>query len=603
MAKIKAFKSSPHYPPLYSKAQNWLKYGAFLPLECHKKMVKYWFNPDHTGFVRGFPVHYTQNRNLLGTKAVPICGNWKQKFDLYTDILRRLREGKLEKVAPHQVDHVTPIYMLTKLRSWANPSLGEKNRTIFDNSSIKNGGQISLNDGVPPEKRKMRFPPILQAIIHKIRAAQAISKLKTIYQGAFDIENGFENLFVPPADRRLLGINIHGILMRSWVGEYGEAAKPKQMHTLLIILIQILDIVAIRVYGKNFQLVNCVLKYMDDGGVFSPSQHLGNSIMNFIIQHSWTYFGLKMKNSKIKWCMTSIDRFLGFTFNHDLTTANDSTIDICADRKAKLKYKALIIIHAHKSKTSIPFIILHQFHGSCMSVSEIRWPLKALTRCITRFITDYQAEKVGLMDPIYPTQSLINTVISITNIILYSAPVTVAFYESTLYDHNIHEYSFQHHIYTDSSDTGWGGIDLTTGAWWFGFWSQSIVKDKTIHWKEAMAATTALVHFAPKFTNKRILLRVDNESVHYGFINKKYKQTEVDIIINYAYQMAAAKKFYFFSKWISTTDNKLADLLSRFKLAEFKKWCSSKNISIQLQPCPVKIPPIDFSQYITFQSF
>ena len=270
--------------------------------------------------------------------------------------------------------------MLTKLRSWSQPELGEKDRIIFNNSH-KNGGKISLNEGISDENRRMGYPPILQTINIKVNRAFDLYGECSI--ACFDVENGFENLFNNPTEQPLLGVYIHGKHYTSIVGEYGEASKPKQMHSLLIILIELIEIVLKHKYGIELDIMESTIKYMDDGGIFNGSIERTNKILDWIVKIAWKEFGIKMKKSKIVRATKHIDKFLGFEIFTDINEHKEPLIQVSKDRRAKLKERGRILC----TKEKYEFITLYKWQGCAFSVSEVRWPLKSMVRAVTRKIT------------------------------------------------------------------------------------------------------------------------------------------------------------------------------------------------------------------------
>ena len=179
-----------------------MNWAEKLPVKWKKK-VKYWFGKTRDGYIRGFPTHFEGYIDELGTKLPKIYGTWKQKYSLYKDLYRRIMNKTLVETDSKDIKHYTPIYMLTKLKSWSNPELGEKDRIIFNNSH-KNGGKISLNEGISEENRRMNYPVILQTIHNKV--TRAVDLYGECSVACFDVQNGFENLFNNPSEQKLLGV-------------------------------------------------------------------------------------------------------------------------------------------------------------------------------------------------------------------------------------------------------------------------------------------------------------------------------------------------------------------------------------------------------------
>ena len=201
------YKTLQHkYPPLYHKAKNWNIFAKYLYNKQHVKSINEWFKLKN-GKPHGFSIHFTAEKSKLDKKVPRISGTKSQLTSLYKDILRRMNEGKFKKKKFNEIIWFSPIYMLTKIRSYVDPSLGFKDRTIFNNSA-KTGKGDSLNDHVPDEHRKMQFINAINQIKIKIELAKSRSPTKECYMAKFDLENGFENLFIPENEQPYLGTYI-----------------------------------------------------------------------------------------------------------------------------------------------------------------------------------------------------------------------------------------------------------------------------------------------------------------------------------------------------------------------------------------------------------
>ena len=100
-----------------------LKYCYAIPTEELRTKIREWFSLNRDGYRNGFSINLKNRVNLV-KKQTTITGTWAQKVSLYKDILRRMREGKFEKRPDSAIKWYCPIYMLTKLRSFAKPELG-----------------------------------------------------------------------------------------------------------------------------------------------------------------------------------------------------------------------------------------------------------------------------------------------------------------------------------------------------------------------------------------------------------------------------------------------------------------------------------------------
>lgn len=472
-----------------------------------------------------------------------------------------MEEGKFQRVGGHLISWYCPIYMLTKKRSYAKPELGYKDRTIFNNSA-KVGGLSGINEGVRDEDRKMKFPDPITAIKMQVNRIKQNNPSQKVFMGKGDIQNGFENLWIPVRERKFLGVNIHGMTMVSIVGEYGEASKPLQMHTLLVCAMYIIQEIVRKKYNIKIDIVGRTIKYMDDFSAWDGTKMEVDRGMYWIIFILDKHLGVKCKAAKTIWGSPEIE-FLGI-LNNGLGIK--FKVGITQDRKAKLIYRGKFII----ARKQVALVNYDKFHGCGMSAAVVHWPLKSLLRNISMFIK-YQVHvlKKERTDMVMANRNINETikfVMCAMGYIKNKELDDILDYKRLFLDKQT-RYDFV--IHTDASTEGAGVFILNNGHWGFYKWPQKITH-KEIQWGEAIIILMTILTFKEMFKGKKLRIWVDNEPVKDGFVNKKHGNIKVDKIIYQTYLECIKHDIFIRFDWIPTDDNIFADKLSRLDIKGFK---------------------------------
>jgi hypothetical protein len=137
-------------------------------------------------------------------------------------------------------------------------------------------------------------------------------------------------------------------------------------------------------------------------------------------------------------------------------------------------------------------------------------------------------------------------------------------------------------LWTDASgNEGLGGYYLPTGTALLSelTWSSAFSKPhprhhrhKHINYKEMLAVLTAFRLWLPKFSGKNIAIHTDNTAVYHG-LNKRSMRGPAMEPLREITLLAALHDITFSAHWISTSDNLLADLLSRRQFAKIADLC------------------------------
>ena len=116
------------------------------------------------------------------------------------------------------------------------------------------------------------------------------------------------------------------------------------------------------------------------------------------------------------------------------------------------------------------------------------------------------------------------------------------------------------------------------------------LRSKDIDELESLALACAFSTFPDKLAGKNILCFVDNTAVQFGFQNRKAKKLSTLLLVRHTLIWAARSRTYFFTEYISTKENRLADLLSRLRIDAFKAHAKKLRLPIDPNPTPIVLP-------------
>ena len=202
---------------------------------------------------------------------------------------------------------------------------------------------------------------------------------------------------------------------------------------------------------------------------------------------------LTCKETKTVWGSPVLD-FLGITCNG---SQKYFTVAITQDRKSKLIFRANAILHNDTSTV----LAYDQFHGCAMSSSALHWPLKAILRNVSLFIS-YCVNDLGLEGgyvepkPMFQINKLFLKAMEhiketrIDNIFDYKYLLESKY---TTYDYV---------VYTDATRIAATFI-IETGDWSMHVWPEARSHIQ-IAWGEAVAVLMGLLTYKDMFKGKRI---------------------------------------------------------------------------------------------------
>jgi len=486
------------------------------------------------------------------------------------------------KVSPKDIEAYVPVFMISKYRKISDPGAGMKHRCIFNGSYTK-GDIKGINYSIPDIHRKVQYPPIIATIIGLIE--RIYKKKQRVYIGTMDVQNGFENLFIPQPSQRLTGISIEDIHLKSYCALYGTASRPFQMHNMLYILVELIQIYLKIEKDIILPLANDTMKYMDDIGIFAASKEEVNIMIDHIQTVSWDIFGIPFKTTKTQKGTDKIDRFLGFAIDLTAKDLNDYTISPCKATIDKLCYRADILVQ-HNTFT---LRTLTSWLGSAYNISHLKYPLKSMIRTVGIIHKEYLHLGYAYNDPVTHNSQLALLITTVTDQLLKMPPIILKKYKM-IHMNKIWTTGKYHNIlYTDASDWGYGIIDITNGRYCMKKWPKSFTD--RIDVREALSPLAYFTKYGSEYSNKHVMLWIDNQPVMNGIIKKRYKYIKVDVIIHELFKICMKYDIILRVDYINTHANKLADSLSRGDIKGFHTEIN-KNKQIKLNKNPSPLPLI-----------
>ena len=123
------------------------------------------------------------------------------------------------------------------------------------------------------------------------------------------------------------------------------------------------------------------------------------------------------------------------------------------------------------------------------------------------------------------------------------------------------------------------------GNAWFSIpWPSKFWKVQNITLLELIPIVVALATWGKILTNQVVIIHTDNDALHF-VINKQYsKEDEVKEWIRYLVKLGLKYNILLKAKWISGSENYLADALSRLEVDKFLKLHPSANRKASITP-------------------
>lgn len=146
-------------------------------------------------------------------------------------------------------------------------------------------------------------------------------------------------------------------------------------------------------------------------------------------------------------------------------------------------------------------------------------------------------------------------------------------------------------MYTDAeTSTGFGAV--LTNAWFFGPWGPKSRK-LPIVWQEMYVIVAATSLWVEQLLHRSILFLCDNAAVVFILNKQSTKDESLMALVRRLVLLCMRHNILFRAKHVPGQLNVLADRLSRFQVAEFKKQASRINwtVDVEAQELPKNLRP------------
>lgn len=118
------------------------------------------------------------------------------------------------------------------------------------------------------------------------------------------------------------------------------------------------------------------------------------------------------------------------------------------------------------------------------------------------------------------------------------------------------------HVYTDASGTkGLGGIFQN---FWFSTRIPRRFRARDIQFKELYAVLQAILRWGHHWQHHHVVFHIDNQAVVFAMQSDSNRSAPLMSVLRVIIMLAAALEFSYFSSWLPSADNAIADCASRF---------------------------------------
>ena len=150
-------------------------------------------------------------------------------------------------------------------------------------------------------------------------------------------------------------------------------------------------------------------------------------------------------------------------------------------------------------------------------------------------------------------------------------------------------------MYSDASGNSSLGFGALCGPeWTYGQWDKNFndTYDPSIEYLELFGVTVAVLNWIKLFSNKRIILVCDNESVVHMINSLSSKCKNCMVLIRIIMAESLLRNVSVYAKHVRTEANGKADALSRLDFDRFWGICDRSSMNSLPSTIPVSIWPI-----------
>ena len=514
------------------------------------------------GLKNGFKLNYRGPREVtVRSPNLPFrTGN---KIDLWNMVMKEVRLKRYAGPYPqppfkHYIQ--SPIGLVPK-------DGGKKMRLIF-HLSYPRDGKSSVNINTPKEHCTVQYKDFDQAVR---RCMEELNEGEFCYLGKSDLTSAFRILGISPDDWPLL-------VMKA------ENPKDGKIYYFVDKCLPFGHSISCALFQKMSDAMEWItrhrtgkesINYLDDFFFAAVKKFLCDLQVETFL-HVCEEINFPYSQEKTQWSCTQLV-FLGLLINTVLRL-------ICVPTEKIEKAKDLILILLQRKKSKAKLIEIQRLAGYLNFLCKAVLPGRPFVRRLYFMCS-------GLTHPHHHTKLNHGAKEDLRMWLRFLDHPSV-YCHSFLDYHNVIKPE-QVNFYTDTSGNatlGAGGV--CQKSWYSIKWEKSFIKNysPSIEFLELYAVLIAAINWLHRFANRRIIIFCDNISVVY-MINRNTSSCKQCLnLIRKLVLHCMIHNVRLSANYVSSKQNKLADLLSRRKIQQFKALAS--NMEDDPTPVPDELWPM-----------
>ena len=517
------------------------------------------------GFKNGFSLGYRGPKNVK-IKSPNLKLNVGDEIELWNKVMKEVKEKRY--VGPFQESKIpfknyiqSPIGLVPK-------DGGKSTRLIFHLSYPKKPNSSSVNTNVPKHLCSVSYPDFAEAIKLCMDAGHFC------YISRSDMKSAFRQLGISKRYWRYLLLKARSPLDGKYYFFY-DKATPFGGAISCSNFQRFSNCVAhIVTFKTGKKLVN----YLDDYLFVALLKLVCNWQMDQFM-HICSLINFPISIEKTFWASTCII-FLGFMINSETMT-----VSVPCDKLTKAKNMIEYILNQKKRPIKIKVLQLQKICGFLNFIGRAIIPGRAFTRRLYSKLTD----KLKAHHHIRVDSEMQADLAMWLRFVQHPAAFSRPFmdYSSMLLAEEMD-------FYVDASKNkllGFGGY--SDRDWMQCAWSRTFILqcNPSIAYLELFAMTAAILAWAYKYQNHRLIVYTDNEGVEAMINNNSSKCKNCMILIRLIVMHSLVHNVRFFARHVSSSRNGIADSLSRLQNARFRRLTRGKHMNKEKTPVPAVIWP------------
>ena len=516
------------------------------------------------GFTDGFSIGYKGDMD-----AKLISNNLPLRVGTETDLWNKvMKEVKLKRFAgpfkeiPFKEHYIqSPIGLVPK-------DNGRDTRLIFHLSHPKRSGK-SVNENIPEHLCRVSYPEFDEAIRLCLKEGVGCKISRS------DAQSAFRNLCIRPQDFWLLIMKAK-CPINGQVYWFVDKCLPFGSSISCSHFQHVSNGVA---HIVQYQMSKPNINYLDDFFFAALRKHLCNLQTKTFIKIC-KEIGLPVNLDKTFWGTTLLV-FLGLLIN-----TVTQTVSLPTEKIQKGKFLIGSILQRKNKKVTV--LEMQKICGFLNFLGKAIVPGRAFTR---RLYTVTGNDKLKPHHHIRLNRE--NRADLETWLTFLQNPNTFC---RPFMDFTKIYMADEINFYTDSSGViGYGGV--CNDRWMYGKWEKNFLKKfkPSIAYLELFALTAGVLKWISLFKNRRVILFTDNKSVRDMVNTTSSNCANCMVLIRMIVLKSLLENVRIFAKYVESSKNKYADLLSRDRIPEFKSLClrTKREISNTNDNVPDELWPMD----------